>query len=239
MTLRGYERASEWPLIGIAVAFLVAYAWPILDPNLPTGLADFLATVTMVVWVVFGLDYLTRLYLAPGRWAFVRGHPLDLLVLALPMFRPLRALRVVPILLRLNRRAVDSLHGQVAMYVTGAVSLIVFIASLAVLDAERDAPDANITSFGDALWWSAATVSTVGYGDSFPTTGEGRWVAVALMLAGIALVGVVTATLAAWFVDRLGRVETETRDDVAEVAAEVRRLRADLLASRDGRGGEA
>lgn len=217
----------------------VAYAWPILDPNLPTGLADFLATVTMVVWVVFGLDYLTRLYLAPGRWAFVRGHPLDLLVLALPMFRPLRALRVVPILLRLNRRAVDSLHGQVAMYVTGAVSLIVFIASLAVLNAERDAPDANITSFGDALWWSAATVSTVGYGDSFPTTGEGRWVAVALMLAGIALVGVVTATLAAWFVDRLGRVETETRDDVAEVAAEVRRLRADLLASRDGRGGEA
>lgn len=239
MTLRGYERASEWPLIGIAVAFLVAYAWPILDPNLPTGLADFLATVTMVVWVVFGLDYLTRLYLAPGRWAFVRGHPLDLLVLALPMFRPLRALRVVPILLRLNRRAVDSLHGQVAMYVTGAVSLIVSIASLAVLDAERDAPDANITSFGDALWWSAATVSTVGYGDSFTTTGEGRWVAVALMLAGIALVGVVTATLAAWFVDRLGRVETETRDDVAEVAAEVRRLRADLLASRDGRGGEA
>jgi voltage-gated potassium channel len=152
------------------------------------------------------------------------------------MFRPLRALRVVPILLRLNRRAVDSLHGQVAMYVTGAVSLIVFIASLAVLDAERDAPNPNITTFADALWWSAATVSTVGYGDRFPTTGEGRWVAVGLMLAGIALVGVVTATLAAWFVQRLGKVEAETRDDVAEVAAELRRLRADLLASREGRG---
>jgi voltage-gated potassium channel len=236
MTLRGYERASEWPLIGIAVAFLVAYAWPILDPDLPSGLADSLAIVTTVVWVLFAVDYLTRLALAPARWAFVRGHPLDLIVLALPMFRPLRALRVVPILLRLNRRAVDSLHGQVAMYVTGAVSLIVFIASLAVLDAERDAPNPNITTFADALWWSAATVSTVGYGDRFPTTGEGRWVAVGLMLAGIALVGVVTATLAAWFVQRLGKVEAETRDDVAEVAAELRRLRADLLASREGRG---
>ncbi len=109
------------------------------------------------------------------------------------------------------------------------MSLVLFVSALAVLDAERDSPDANITSFGDALWWAATTVSTVGYGDRYPTTTAGRFVAAGLMVAGIALLGVVTAALASWFVTRLGQVELtqeETRSEVTELAAEVRRLRA-------------
>jgi voltage-gated potassium channel len=236
MTLQRYETATEWPLTGLAVAFLAAYAWPILDPDLNGDVVAALGGLTVAVWVLFGLDYLTRLYLAPARWAFVRGHVLDLVILAVPVFRPLRALRVVPILLRLNQRATISFRGQVATYVAGAVGLVVFIAALAVLDAERDSPEANITSFSDALWWAATTVTTVGYGDRFPTTAEGRWVAVVLMLAGIALLGVVTAALASWFVERLNRVEeaeAETRDDIAALTAEVRRLRAAIDERQD------
>lgn len=240
MTATTYDRATEWPLTGLAVAFLTAYAWPILNPDLPGGLTAALTVVTVVVWALFAVDYGIRVYLAAGRWAFVRGHLLDLVVLAVPVFRPLRALRVIPVLLRLNQRAAVSFHGQVATYVAGSVCLVVFIAALAVLDAERDSPDANIETFGDALWWAATTVTTVGYGDRFPTTGEGRWVAVGLMLAGIALVGVVTGALASWFVDRLGRVEVaeaETRNDVARLADELRLLRSDLGLPPDGQSG--
>lgn len=229
MTLDRYERVTEWPMTGLAVVFLAAYAWPILEPTLPNATAQLLGAASLAVWLAFGLDYMIRLYLARAKLAFVRGHLLDLAVLALPVLRPLRALRVVPVLLRLNRRAAVSFGGQVATYVAGAVSLLVFVAALAVLDAERDSSEANITSFGDALWWATTTVTTVGYGDRYPTTTEGRFVAAGLMVAGIALLGVVTAALASWFVTRLDRVEEaeeETRSEVAELADEVRRLHA-------------
>ena len=107
--------------------------------------------------------------------------------------------------------------------VAAFTTLVALIAALTVLDVERDADDANITSFGDALWWAATTVTTVGYGDRYPVTGVGRSVAVALMVVGIALLGVVTASVAAWFVHR---VQAQQESEVDETLREVRELRA-------------
>jgi voltage-gated potassium channel len=104
----------------------------------------------------------------------------------------------------------------------------VLVGGLAILDAERANPEANITTSADAWWWAATTVTTVGYGDRYPTTGIGRLVAVALMICGIALLGAVTATLASWLVERIKVEETETRSDVAELVEEVRQLRAEV-----------
>lgn len=69
-------------------------------------------------------------------------------------------------------------------------------AAATVLDAERNVPDSNIATFPDALWWAVTTVTTVGYGDRFPVTGEGRLVGVVLMVVGIAVFGSITAALA-------------------------------------------
>jgi voltage-gated potassium channel len=98
-------------------------------------------------------------------------------------------------------------RGRVVASVVASVGVVGFVGSIAVVDAERANPDANIQSFGDAVWWAATTVTTVGYGDRYPTTTEGRLVAVGLMLTGIALLGVVTAALASGFVERLSEVE--------------------------------
>lgn len=116
--------------------------------------------------------------------------------------------------------------------------LVGFVASLAVLDAERTSAGANIRTFADALWWAATTVTMVGYGDRFPTTTEGRIVAVGLMVTGIALVGVVTAALASWFVEKVAEVqaaEQRTEAEVSDIAAEVRALRRELEAERRDR----
>jgi voltage-gated potassium channel len=77
---------------------------------------------------------------------------------------------------------------------------LIYTASLAVLDKERYQPGATITSFRKAIWWSITTVTTIGYGDVYPVTNTGRVIAILLMIGGISLVGVVTASLASWII---------------------------------------
>jgi voltage-gated potassium channel len=149
-------------LSAAAVLFLAVYAWPILDPDLPGGLDRACSIGSVAIWIGFAADYFVRFALAPNKPRFVRDHITDLLVLALPLLRPLRALRAATALARLGRASM-TLRGQTIAYVVGAVTLLGFVAAVAVLDAERGSEDANIKSFGDALWWAATTITTVGY----------------------------------------------------------------------------
>ncbi|NUR05955.1 MAG: two pore domain potassium channel family protein [Nocardioidaceae bacterium] len=212
MTLEQWERRAEIPLLLLAVAFLVAYAWPVLDPRLDPTAREWLNILSWTVWVAFAVDFGARLVLAEQRGKYAARHWYDVALIALPMLRPLRLLRLLAFARILNRSAVGSLTGRVTTYVIGAAVMAVALGAVAVLDAEQDAPDANIKTFGDALWWSATTVTTVGYGDRYPVTFTGRLVAVALMLMGIALVGAVTAAVAAWFVANVQQERAE-RDD--------------------------
>ena len=93
-------------------------------------------------------------------------------------------------------------EGRAMAYAGGATLLLGLTASLAVLSAERGARGTTITTFGDALWWAAATVTGVGYGDTFPVMWRGRTVGIGLMFGGLGLVGVVTASFASWFMTR-------------------------------------
>src|SRR5919198_6763031 len=185
--LATWEQRTEWPLIAAAVVFLGAYATPILIPDLPSGWHTACDVAIVVTWVIFALDYLARLELADNRWRYFWRHLPALAVVVLPVLRPLRLLRILMLLRVLNRSAANSLRGRIAIYVGSATAILLFCASLAVLDAERADPHANIHSFADALWWSATTISTVGYGDHYPITAQGRLVAAGLMLGGIAL----------------------------------------------------
>lgn len=232
-----WDQSTEWPLTIGAMLFLAAYAWPILKPDLDPALVNLCQAVTWVTWLLFAIDYLTRLTLSVDRPVFIRRNLLDLAVVVLPILRPLRMLRLLTAINVLNRHAGQSLRGRVAVYVGGSTALVIFVAALAALEAERADPDANIVSFGEAVWWAMTTVTTVGYGDRFPVTGTGRLVAGGLMVAGIALLGIVTASLASWLIDRIRQVEDEseaaTRRDVAGLASEVRALRAEISRMRE------
>jgi voltage-gated potassium channel len=228
MRTQDWQRHTEWPLTAVALLFLVAYAWPILNTDLPRWAVTTAAVTTGVAWLAFAVDYAVRVWLAEQRWRFVVRHPVDLAVVVLPVLRPLRLLRVVALVSVVNRHAGSSLRGRVVTYAAGGTALLSFIAALAILDAERKAKGANITTFGDALWWALTTITTVGYGDRYPVTGTGRAVAFGLMLAGIALLGVITATLASWLVERVSEAGGAQSSEVAALAAEVRALRLEL-----------
>lgn len=223
-----WESRADVPLTIAAVLFLAAYAVPILDPNLGSGVRHTFSTITWVTWSMFAVDYLVRLFMTRHRWDFVKGNLIDLAVVVLPVFGPLRALRLITLLTVLNRYAGSSLRGRVAIYVSGSVAIILFVAALAELDAERGQPHANIETFGESLWWAVVTMSTVGYGDFYPTTVGGRLVGVGLMLSGIALLGVVTGSIASWFLARVREVdinaENATRHDIHTLSEQVNQL---------------
>ncbi|CAN3128748.1 potassium channel family protein [Mycobacterium sp. smrl_JER01] len=224
LTLQQWEKRSEWPLAGVALVFLVTYSIQVLaQPPAPVGGA--LQLLNTVLYIAFVADYLIRLALADRRWRWFVRHLLDLAIVALPFLRPLRLLRLVVLISAMHRAAGDAIRGRVAMYTVGGSILLIYVASLAVLDAERHAPGAEITSFGDALWWAMTTVTTVGYGDLAPVTTTGRVVAALLMVGGISLLGVVTATLASWIVQRVAEEDTANQ---AATAAQIDALRAEV-----------
>lgn len=170
----------------------------------PADIYAGLELVAEVIFWIFAVDVVLRLiYLGKDifTWAgaigFIRQNWLALLALLLPAFRALRVLRVV-IVLRGLQPFLKTRSSRVGTIVGVTFPLILYTAALSVFEAERYAEGSNITSFGDAFWWSITSVTTVGYGDRFPVTADGRFVATFLMIVGIGLFSSLTALLAAW-----------------------------------------
>jgi voltage-gated potassium channel len=205
-----WTRRSERPLLAAALLFLVLLVTQALTPDRPRAATLLLRAGEMLVWAAFAVDYAVRYRLAPDRRHYVRHHLLDLLALAVPFLRPLRLVTLIGVFGTSARRAGDDIRNSL-VFVAGLVLLLVLAAASLVLDAERGAEDATITTFGDAVWWAITTITTVGYGDRYPVTTEGRAVAAVLMLVGVALLGLVTASVATWFV-RVSAQEAESQE---------------------------
>ncbi|MCH0565251.1 MULTISPECIES: potassium channel family protein [unclassified Streptomyces] len=228
-----WELRTQRPLLVLAVLFALAYGVPIVDGSASRSLTVFCTATEWVVWGAFAADYVVRLSLTRRRLAFVRTHWMDLCAVVLPLLQPLRLLRLVATLMLVGRRARMASQIRLTTYVAGSVVGLLMFGSLAVLSVERDSPNGNIRTLGDAVWWSFTTMTTVGYGDHAPTTGLGRMLAVGLMLSGIALLGVVTANIAAWFIARFEKDDVEERRQTQAIEAlteEVRALRAEVAA---------
>ena len=230
--LTAWERATHLPLLALAILFLIAYAVPILAPGVPAWVGAAATGVHLAVWLLYALDYAARLVMAGrgNRRRFVFAHPLDLAMVALPMLRPLRVVRVVVLLAEVFRRHAEaSKRFQAVFYVVTVTSMILLVSSLAILDAERGAEGSQVSDFGDALWWSVVTATTVGYGDTVPQTGEGKAVAAFLMFAAIGLVGLVSGSLASWFVDRVTAADESTeRAEFTELRERLERVERQL-----------
>jgi voltage-gated potassium channel len=230
--LHRWEHLTAYPLTLLSLLFIAVYAWPVLDPAMDWRWRDVCESADLIIWGVFCIEYVIRLLLAVDKFRFVRTHWFDLSVLILPVLRPLRALRLFNALRVLNRHAVSWTRGRLALYVIAATALIVLMGALAVLEAERGHTRSNIETYPEALWWAVCTITTVGYGDFYPSTTEGRLVAMALMVSGLGLIGFTTGSLASWIVDRVSDAErpagTATRADIALLLHEVRKLRAEV-----------
>ena len=184
----------------LAVAFLFAFSYPAFNESISDSTSRYLNLIQWVCWLAFAVDLIFGIWKSKNKKEYLKRHPLELAAVLLPFLRPLRLMLVISFgSLALQKVAIGRQLGITVKVAVSAV-FISYIAAIQITISERTVEGSNIKTFSDGLWWAVTTVTTVGYGDRYPTTTEGRFLAVLLMITGISLVGVITASVAAWFV---------------------------------------
>jgi voltage-gated potassium channel len=188
-----YHRIVAYPLFVLSLGFLVGFLMT-LDPQSDPAYDQVAKWLVSVGWLAFLVDYFVGLHLAARRSIYMRTHILQAVAVLIP---PMRVLLIGQAFKTMSAGAKNKFGGKVRLYALYLTTLTVVCAAVLEVFFERPDPRSNIKSVGDALWWASETISTVGYGDFYPVTIQGRVVAVILFVNGIALLSVVTATIAA------------------------------------------
>lgn len=208
------KEESKLDLLNIIVIILSIYVLGalVIDTlwKLPPETSKLLNYFDNAICVFFFFEFLYRFVKAPNKTAFMKWGWIDL-VASIPMIDSLRAGRIFR-LIRLFRviRAFKSskqllqhvfankIKGTLTSAIMIALLMIIF-SGIAILQVEKD-PNSNIKTAEDAIWWAYTTITTVGYGDKYPVTTEGRIIAMVLMTVGVGLFGTFTAYVASFFV---------------------------------------
>lgn len=230
--LARYEQATDGPLAIMALVFLLTFTGQVIFNQPDEWWWRLLNGFGLLLWALFVIDLVVRFTLTRHRKGFFRRHWLQCLTVVLPQLRPLLSLRAFGQNGVLAGRK-NFLSSKLVVSGFAAAVLIVWVGSLLVLQYEQDAPDSQITTFGTAVWWALQTITTVGYGDNIPITVPGRIVASAVMMLGIAAVGVISASLSAQFVKGPSTpdpTQVALQQEIAELKALVTELRDRLPA---------
>lgn len=242
------DRWLRWPMI------LLSFAWlAIVVVELVNGESSLLATVGSAIWIIFIVEFIIRLSIAPDKKRFFKRNWLTLIALIIPALRllrifaalraasALRAVRLVRIVGTANRsmRALrTSLERRLVGYVVATTILVTLLGAAGMWSFEnaRDVPG-GFTSYADAAWWTAMLLTTIG-SQYWPVTVEGRFLALLLSIYGLGVLGYITATLASFFVGRDAQSPSGPvagADEIKALRAEIAGLRADLAGRRDPR----
>lgn len=212
--------------INIIVFFLSVYVIIALIATacfkLPAEVKLLLKDIDKGVCVIFFVDFLYRFFHASSKKEYMRWGWIDL-ISSIPMstflvgriFRIFQLLRVIRAVRELRLLSHYFLKNRIkSAFATAAIFafLMIVFCAIAMLVVEHDAPGSKIKTAGDALWWAYVTITTVGYGDIVPVTGEGRIIAAVLMTVGVGLFGTFTAYVASWFVQRKEEERQEEKE---------------------------
>ncbi|MCU0422497.1 MAG: ion transporter [Bacteroidia bacterium] len=178
--------------------------------KLPKELSNLLALIDNCICVFFLIELSIRFYHAENKLKFWKWGWIDLIasIPTLDFLRAGRAFRLIRLLrvlraFRSTRHLINHIYKNKTQGTFTTVAIIallmIIFSSIAILQVETD-PNSNIKTAEDAMWWAYVTITTVGYGDKFPVTTEGRIIAAALMTVGVGLFGTFTAFLASFFV---------------------------------------
>lgn len=187
-------------LTSLALLFLFAFSYPALVDQVNSRTQNLIDGIQWTCWLAFAIDLIYGLWKAEDKKSFFKNHPLEVASVILPFLRPLRLLRVISFGGLVIQKVAIGRQFTITLKASLTALFLAYISAVQITVLEREVDGSNIKNFGDGLWWATTTVTTVGYGDRFPVTTEGRFLAALLMITGISLIGVITASVASWFV---------------------------------------
>ena len=194
---RWRERMALSTLI-LSLLYTITYVTPIYFYPMNHSLVEVFRWSNYLIWALFLFDYLIQLYLSSNRRKFFTTHFVELFLVIVPFFRPLRGLRALLFTSKASFSSKKSYIKSIPILIAVTTVLMILIMGAVILEIERFAPGSHITTPSDALWWALVTVTTIGYGDVYPVTTEGRLVAGVLIVFGVAMISALTASFAAW-----------------------------------------
>jgi len=202
MTLHLWQKKMALPTLILSLVYTASFVYPIYWYPVGRGVKLACEIINYSTWALFALDYLVQIKLAPDNKKYFKTHIFELILVVVPFFRPLRALRALVFTTQASIRSRKSFVKSIPLVMTAAAIVMIIIMGAAILDIERTAPGSNIHTPMDALWWGLVTITTIGYGDKFPVTTEGRLVAGVLIIFGVAMISAITASFAAWILSQ-------------------------------------
>lgn len=231
--LQSFTEKTSGLLSGLALVYLVTFSIQAIWPDTSAPWYFWMSVFSNFLWILFAVDLAFRFIMTKPKKHFFRNNWLDTITVAFPQFRALRALRAFTSNGILSKGKAYFSSGAIATALLGT-AIIVWVGSLSVLTSERGASGAKIVTLPDSLWWAFETITTVGYGDFVPVTWMGRFQAVLIMLVGISLLGVVSASLAATLVKQ-NRPDpaSEVMEELAELKSMVAALQQQLKEPRN------
>lgn len=251
--LENVQSILEPAMTALGLGFLILLLLDYTATGLSARNQAAIDTALQVIWVIFLLDFAVRFIIAPAKGLFLRQNWFAALSLVLPFLRPFRAFRAVRVLRSLSlvrllgaiNRGIRVLRkvtrGRQFAYVGGLTVLATIAGAAGALYFDRDIASAPIQTFGDALWWAAAMVTTIN-NEKYVVSTEARVIAILLRVFAVSIFGFITASIASYLIGTTGSsAETEERTTADHVAlqSEIAALQRELsllreaLAARD------
>jgi voltage-gated potassium channel len=217
--LATWRKRTDTPLLLLAVGSLPLLVLEVVSDRLTNTDQNFITAINVLVFIAFAVDYLVELSVTKSRATYVRTQWASLIIVVsqflallpalgfLGILRGVRALRIFSLIVRIlgissasKEQGRKFFHEKAASVAFGLAGFTLITSAVAFTLAEDVGDGRRVNSFFDALWWSAATITTVGYGDIYPVTAAGRIIAVFTMLVGISTLAVVTARIAQFLI---------------------------------------
>ncbi len=228
------EQVTKYPMALLGVAWMVI-AIIVLTTDVSGTASESLVATLFVLWVIMLVEYLVRLVISPDSRGYLKRRWVEPATVAVPALQGwhLIGIEKMTLLLHEGELRLEAIlkHHSLFRVLLAALATLVIGAWLVLLFEEKT-KTGNIHTYPDALWWAIVTVTTVGYGDRYPVSEGGRVVAAVLMLVGIGLIGVLTATVASVFIKEHTDANKETfkqgHADLGQQLAEIRDRLADV-----------
>lgn len=224
-----WDKWFEIPLIILGFCWLV-----IIIIELSIGLSPLLENLSFTIWIIFILDFIVRFSIAPYKINYLKSHWITVIALIIPAFRVLRgfvllkATRSVYLVkvatsIRRGMQILGSVLGRHGFgYIIGLTFIIILLGAAGI-----QALEIKLENYGDALWWAAMMITTMGT-DFWPQTVEGRILCLGLAIYAFAIFGYITATVASFLIekDKKGKAEYQKLlDAIEEIKIEIKSLK--------------